>query len=94
MIGGGGQPTTLLYTTCPLVVEDDHDRYGKFDEIDKDTVDVGGGVDGWGGHDGIMDSLVETPWYSSTPKTNKTKKANAKTRQKRKKGQKTVKWTK
>ena len=48
MVGGRGQPTTLSYTTCPLVIEDDYDEYDEFDKTDKETVDMGGGDDGWG----------------------------------------------
>ena len=52
MVGGRGQPNTLSYTTCPLVVEDNYDEYDKFDETYKETVDVGvvvvGGVETMG----------------------------------------------
>ena len=77
MVGGRGKPTTLSYTTCPLVVGDDYDEYEEFDEAGMETVDRVGGGGGWGEVDGIIDSPVAAPGSSNTPKATKTKKANA-----------------
>ena len=82
--------STLLvqYTSCPTF----DDEYDDFDGADEVT-DRGGD---WDDDNGVMETVVGSPASSSTPKT---KKANAKTRQKRKapgrkKGQKAVTWTK
>ena len=67
--------STLLvqYTTCPTF----DDEYDDFDGADEVT-DRGGD---WDDDNGVMETVVGSPAPSSTPKT---KKANGKSRQKRK----------
>ena len=99
-------PPSASYTTCPPIDVDDVakrisdddaaervvDECDDFDKTDEATDRRGD----WDDDSGVMEMVVASPASSSTPKT---KKANAKTRQKRKapgrkQGQKAVKWTK
>ena len=100
--------STASYTTCPPIDVDDMaewdddyaddiiiDEFDDFDETDGDTGGMVGSCGDWDGASGVMETEVAAPGSSSTPKT---KKANAKTRQKKKapgrgKGQKVVKWS-
>lgn len=82
-VGGNGRAAAVSYTTCPIV-DDAADRISDGTEDDEPC----------GGDVGVF-GTVATPLSSSTPKT---RKANEKTRLKRKRGmtpgRKVTKWTK
>ena len=86
VVGGNGRPATVSYTTCPIDVDGaaERNRAGFDGDVD---------VDGGAGDVGGLRAMA-TPLSSSTPKT---RKANEKTRLKKKRGMtpgtKVTKWT-